>query len=423
MDQFTLMLEPEEETAAASLELANLIEETIDDDDSLLPPSSFSSLPPHPSRLSMTWALFVINSSLLAVYFRSSNSLNSSSSEKHEVHHNKTSLSESAASSNTNNNLLEDFSCIWAPEQNKVCLDLIRNRLPPPEPQPRRWLFWGDSTVSRLFSLSNLLIALVQSPLKQMHNQCYAHMACDHIKGGRCKLNDLFGLSYPVKWTSPKLLNFTGPLVFGADNPYCTDCSGCNSNFLKCDLLQNVSADSRCDASRREFTYGGYIAMEFARDIEIQTPEFLTTQENLAAYIHRVWNTPDMIQEWGKPMCVISAGIHDVAINNISTVDYLRNVNSMLKNFTSVCEHIIWLGNTAPSGGESHHLQTIDNMKSWDNAVRELIGMETEFFHNMSFIDVHNASLTWPHDDHIHMKSDWYQQLGNNFFLPLVQME
>jgi len=38
--------------------------------------------------------------------------------------------------------------------------------------------------------------------------------------------------------------------------------------------------------------------MEFARDTEIQTPEFRTTQENIAAYVCRTWNTPEMFQDW-----------------------------------------------------------------------------------------------------------------------------
>ena len=40
----------------------------------------------------------------------------------------------------------------------------------------------------------------------------------------------------------------------------------------------------------------------------------------------------------------------------------------------------------------------------------------------MSFVDVHDASLTWQHGDNIHMKDDWYQRLGNNLFLPLIQL-
>jgi len=163
--------------------------------------------------------------------------------------------------------------------------------------------------------------------------------------------------------------------------------------------------------------------MEYARDIEIQTPTFLTTQENLAAYINRVWNKPDLIQEYGKPVCIISAGLHDAGIKDISTGTYVQNVKFMLDLFIPVCEHIIWLGNTAPAATNASspkYKQTIALTKSWNEAVIELIGNETTFSDRMSFVDVHEASLKWPHVDHIHLSRDWYNQLGNEFFLPLI---
>jgi len=64
--------------------------------------------------------------------------------------------------------------------------------------------------------------------------------------------------------------------------------------------MNNVleEGNSGCDDSNnKEFLHGGFISMEFAKDIELQTPEYLTTQENVAAYIHRFWNTIDMVKE------------------------------------------------------------------------------------------------------------------------------
>lgn len=322
-----------------------------------------------------------------------------------------------------------DFSCKWSPDQKGSCVDRMRKRLPPPRLRPRRWLFFGDSTVWQLFTHSNLVKTLVTSPHKRLNDDCHAQsLACERKMGGRCNLNDPFDLPYPEKWSPPNStssargdLRFAGPVAHGASNPYCSDCNGCNTNFLKCVLRKNV-ATGKCDASKNEFTYGGYISMEFARDVEMQTPEFVTTQENLAAYIDRVWNTPDMIQEWGKPICVISAGIHDVAIVELPLADYVKNVNFLLTNFLSVCEHIIWLGNTAPRNDDSHHRQKVGIMRTWDDAVRGVIDKEAKFSDRMSFIDVYDASLKRHHIDHIHMGGQWYQQLGNNLLVPLVQM-
>jgi hypothetical protein len=139
----------------------------------------------------------------------------------------------------------ENFSCKWSPWSdseglvplvedlgigadigNGLCLDLLRDRLPPSQLQPRRWLFLGDSTMSRLFQLSDLPKALVESPLKELeqNEECYPHITCQKMQGSRCELNDLFDLPYPEHWVPPNRtdlhgLDFTGPVRFAASNP------------------------------------------------------------------------------------------------------------------------------------------------------------------------------------------------------------
>ena len=155
--------------------------------------------------------------------------------------------------------------------------------------------------------------------------------------------------------------------------------------------------------------------MEFARDTEIQTPEFRTTQENVAAYVMRNWNTPDLLQHWKKPVCVLSAGNHDALTGKKgyvpSTEDFVRNVKFMLTTMKPVCEHIIWLGNTT-NKEPTRFPQTMERMISFDKGVKELIGSEPELLSMMSFIDVIDASLTHPHDDFIHMDKFWYNKFG-----------
>ena len=156
------------------------------------------------------------------------------------------------------------------------------------------------------------------------------------------------------------------------------------------------------------------MTMEFARDTEIQTPEFRTTQENIAAYIGRTWNTPEMLQDWGKPICIIGAGNHDLLLDGITTPDFVQNVKFMLTTMMPVCEHMIWLGNTT-NGRKSEYPQTMKQMKSWDRAVKEMLESEPKLHGMMSFLDVIDASLTFPHADYIHMDDSWYMQLGQWF--------
>ena len=149
----------------------------------------------------------------------------------------------------------------------------------------------------------------------------------------------------------------------------------------------------------------------------------LQTQENIAAYVDQNWNTPELVKEMGKPVCVVSSGIHDAVIDNISTEMYVDNVKFMLDQFSAVCDHIIWLGNTAPRDDwvQKKYPQTKKLMKSWDNAVKELIGGESELTDKMSFVDVSEFSVEVPHEDNIHMVHEWYEMLGDMLFLPLVQ--
>ena len=116
--------------------------------------------------------------------------------------------------------------------------------------------------------------------------------------------------------------------------------------------------------------------MEFAKDVDLQTPEFQTTQENIAAYIDRVWNTAELLKDWGKSVCVLSAGNHDMVIANITTVEYIQNVKFMLTNMMDSCVHMIWLGNTADIKDYPEHIQTKEKMKLWDVSMKKMIEVE-----------------------------------------------
>jgi len=181
-------------------------------------------------------------------------------------------LNNSQYTSNENelsNGFLADSSnnitCKWSPGKNDECINLISKQM---KPSVRRWLFFGDSTVFNLFNSSSLSKVLIHSPLEKIRDQqCYrSQLECNWMRGERCRLNDLFGFPYPEHWIPPNSsdlsLNFTGPQKFGASNPYCCDCSGCFSDFLKCDMIKNVSAvdvEDTCHGSRNDFIYGGYM--------------------------------------------------------------------------------------------------------------------------------------------------------------------
>lgn len=354
-----------------------------------------------------------------------------------------------------------EWLCKWSPKDQKECNELFSKKFsrertkegesdedaqPSSDRRGARWLFFGDSTVKRLFDRSDLKKVLLQDPLIEAQNGCLGQegldLSCEQREGERCKLNAIFGLPYADKWIAPDPTLFEGPVRFGSENEYCTDCAACQTHFLECQLRKKKEVGATTSSSvrglyedqqlatphqlcqekqERGMYYGGYISKEFARDTEIQTPEFRTTQENLAAYITRTWNSPEMLQHWRKPICILSAGNHDILINGISTEDIVRNVKFLLMTMKPACEHIIWLGNTS-SNRRSTYRQAKERMFHLEKGVKELIASEPELQEMLSFLDVIDASLTFPHKDYIHMYDKWYSLLGE-WFINIINMD
>jgi hypothetical protein len=112
---------------------------------------------------------------------------------------------------------------------------------------------------------------------------------------------------------------------------------------------------------------------------------------------------------------VISAGIHDITIPDITSTDYISNVHWYLTLLQPVCGHFIWLSSTAPKFDLIEFSQTKAGMTEYRDAVKEFIGGNAEFSEMSSFVDVFDASIHVRHGDHIHMAESWYQELGDWF--------
>ena len=334
----------------------------------------------------------------------------------------------------------ESFDCDWYPDNTQDCETMLLSRLPLGSLEKnlakRRWLFLGDSTMKRLFERSPLRAHLMLEPVNSLNkmkpHECWQGderkgLICNQRFADRCKLNELFDLPYAKEWKHPDFRKFEGPLKYGLLNEFCTDCSGCKSNFLDCQIQDLGLADpdpSFLPCDRKRLTYGGYMTVEFARDVEIQTPKYSTTQENIAAYLQQAWNEPNsaLVKEWGLPICVVNTGMHDAAIPGMTVPDFIRNVDWYLKIFQSQCAHFIWLSNTAPNQDMSNFPQTETLMRSYDLAVKEYIAttMPRSLRHMTSFINIFDSSMKWPHDDHIHMDNLWYHKLGQWFVNTLM---
>lgn len=322
------------------------------------------------------------------------------------------------------------LSCDWSPTHHADCNSILNARLPEVQnnrdggTERRRFLFFGDSTVARLFKYSVLKSHLITDVLSNMNQACWSTLSgaqgrlqCEERLADRCKFNELFNVEYASEWMAPTPEKFEGPIKYGASNQFCQDCSGCNHNFLHCEIRDApIESDEQSICDKKRVAYGGYFSIEFARDVEVQSPEHGTTQENVASYLSKSWNNPwPLLETWDKPICVISTGHHDAMIPGITTADYLSNVRWYLSVMLPVCGHVIWLTNNAPATDDTDFPQTVELLKSYNDGVYDLIQSTPELYDKVTFMDVFAASLAWPHGDYIHMDPEWYQNLGSWF--------
>ena len=361
------------------------------------------------------------------------------------------------------------WSCVYNPEDTTDCDKMMAERLPLPTEYQipgstqsvgrRRWLLFGDSTMNLLYHVSSLDELLDPNnnkdekgskycPIKDI--QCSTRTENTNEEVGKrpkmCALYDVMELEHRKEWVPPDHSNLVGPRNFGFLKPFCKDCGSCKTEYHVCSRIENVKVlgtdlvstdDVNCKSGRQ--VYGGYLSQDFAKDVELQTDAYLYTQENYAAFIASTWNTPELLIDWGKPICVIRNGMHDIAfLTNENEEDfhkkYMDNVGWMLEQYQPVCEHIVWLGNTANGNEENTELyprgrsrkqiggwarrhgymQTMANMKQMDNNVKNVIeNLPENIQTKMSFIDVHEASLFSSHNDFLHMSKPWCQDLGN----------
>ena len=178
------------------------------------------------------------------------------------------------------------------------------------------YLFAGDSTMFRLVN---------HIPLPDLHPDDREGLVVK--SASRCDLMEYFNLSRAEIWKLPSL-DLEGPCAYGLQNPFCNDCSGCNANrrvFRRSRLLDNVTTQTSYE----------YVPIEFARDTEFQTPTTTTSQKSLALYLQAL--------PYKHDACVMSAGIHDIALKNVTFGMFASNVFDYIARIKSFCKRIMWL--------------------------------------------------------------------------------
>ncbi|CAB9523197.1 expressed unknown protein [Seminavis robusta] len=301
---------------------------------------------------------------------------------------------------------------------------------------------------------------------KQMEAHCPALLECNNRYHSRCRLNQDFlhpaTCTNPEQWNPPNVALGEGPVAYGCYFPNCEDCGdgGCNSLYSVCQRRQHESSEE-CRLPRSMPTntnsdkpspmttqqnqvYGGYFSIDFARDVELQTPQHKTTQENFASFLHQQYNAdPWVMQSFGgPPVCVVGMGVHDMAIPSIALPQYLTNLEWFLSllllppandaeeqerldktyDIAPTCSHVVWIHSTAPKRQNDtdpayfYAPQTVERTREWNQAVHQML-LNTKVLpkQRLTIIDVFDASQHYDHRDNVHLQRPWYKSLGAFF--------
>ena len=219
------------------------------------------------------------------------------------------------------------------------------------------------------------------------------------ITTARCNWLQSFGIKPSKMWQKPNPKK-EGPVAYGLNNPWCTDCSGCNSY-----VVFPIGKTLRQTILGTHLLAMDYIAVEFARDVEMQSVLGNTTQETLSRYLQ--------LQHKSYSICVLNMGIHDQEIRGFTAKDYVLNVKQLLELFVPVCLHIIWIEITAPKGDSNHH-QTIEKTQEWNIELKSYL--DTHPHLNVSMMCVFKKSLKAAHQDNVHMHKSWYKEMARTMF-------
>lgn len=194
-------------------------------------------------------------------------------------------------------------------------------------------------------------------------------LSCVRVRtaGDRCGQLRYMGLT--LKQTRWPPNDGEGPRIYGFQHRGgCMDCSSCISAEFRCDLL-----DLKLE----------YIGMEFSKDLEIQTAEYTTTQENI---LFKYLGNKEI------DAVIINVGLHD--LYSCKTEEAMQSsfkflFSTLRKRFPGV--DIIWLESNSVREdflpGDFKSISTNSRMKTLMNIARKL-SQEYEFH----FVPIFNVT-------------------------------
>ena len=243
----------------------------------------------------------------------------------------------------------------------------------------------SNCTLSSPSTMASSILFLGDST---MHKTTESYLALHNLRGNCTSVESrafgpylLKGWKPRTEWVAPRW-KMEGPVDNGLRAHGETDCGGCS--YMHCHL----------EGSERLV----FIPVEFARDVELQTNEFSTTQEVLSNYLltHHFDN------------CIISTGIHDEAIDDFFVEQYNLNVHDYLELVAHGCNRITWIG-IAHVGHDVQYLQNNKDGRKFNDIIAKNAFISK---HLSNIVDVYEMSKGYSMADNVHFKEDYYTALA-----------
>jgi len=288
-------------------------------------------------------------------------------------------------SKNTEEQSHHQYYCDVGFKPNNECFDILSPHLK----FKKAWHFMGDSQMGYTFK-------------EIISTYPYRKISGRTAPDERCGFLEYCYLEKRREWDVQGARLTQGPVLYGLSNHFCSDLSGFQNTMVEGDKNNFIE----------------YLAIEFASDVEQQTPTTNTTQQSASLYLRNQLHHYDLTID--DRVCVVNVGLHD---QNICAVPawlrkeqcgdlYMRNVETYLKELDSVCGYIVWISTTSCMNSR-RHAQRNGRSVDWNRFVESLLNRlypEKSFF-----VDVWGKSSNTTHLDNIHLEASYYEELASLF--------
>jgi hypothetical protein len=215
--------------------------------------------------------------------------------------------------------------------------------------------------------------------------------------------------SYP--WVPRNVSLGEGPTGYGLDHRYCADCRNCWNVLVDASASgKAATANINLSSSQQQQKYVEYLVAEFARDVTIQTSLTNTTQETIAYYL-RLRRPPPQV-------CVVSVGLFDASIPNLSEGIFLQNVDRFLGLLQRACENVVWLSIPAVVEDESIPQYRNCDLQRRNVAIMDMLAEKD--YYNLFVLDIWQKSLVADHSGFLQLSNRFHASLARLFVALMV---